>query len=81
MRTKRAEKMSRAFSEFLNNSVLIAQESWTHKSGVKPTNIKLSYFVIGDCHQKNFDNLDETQSFIDDYMAAHVRNPILFRKF
>ena len=82
MRTKRAERMSKEFSGFLNNSVLIAQETWTHKvEKGTTTKVKLSYFVGGNCHQQNFDNLDETQNFIDNYMEAHVRNPILFRKF
>jgi len=82
MRTKQAEEMSKAFAEFLNDSVLIAQDSWTHQSEVgTTTDIRLSYFVIGDCHQQNFNNLDEAQNFIDNYMKAHVRDPILFRKF
>jgi len=82
MRTKQAEEMSKAFAEFLNNSVLIAQETWTHQSEVgTTTKIRLTYFDAWDYSQQNFNNLDEAQNFIDNYMKAHVRDPILFRKF
>jgi hypothetical protein len=79
---KRAEEMSKAFSEFLNDSVKITQETWKHKIDSKAkTETKLSYFVAGHCHIQSFNNLDEVQNFIDDYIKTHVRNPILFRKF
>lgn len=82
MRTERAEEMSKVFSEFLNDSVLIAQETWTHKSETgTTTKIKLSYFAHRHCNQQNFNDLDEAESFIGDYMRAHTRDPILFRKF
>ena len=85
---ERAERLSKILADFINQSVCIHYDVWTHHkiaysktNGIPKTEIRLSHFAGGSCTQQKFADLDEVENFINNYMNHRKENEILFRRF